>query len=255
MTTVELNALVTGEGDPLIILHGLFGSARNWNAIARQLADIRQVHALDLRNHGASPWHDDMGYERMAEDVADYMQRRGLMPADLLGHSMGGKTAMILALKRPELVERLIVVDIAPVSYTREIMPDYIRAMRRVDLAKAGSRAAVEAEIAPVITDPRLRAFLMQNLLIDHGRLSWRVNLAGIAADLPELIAFPAVHGSFDGPTLFLAGEHSDYIRPRDEPLIHRLFPASRLTEIGQSGHWPHADQTERFVELVRGFL
>ena len=192
MTTVELNALVTGEGDPLVILHGLFGSARNWNAIARQLADIRQVHALDLRNHGASPWHDDMGYERMAEDVADYMQRRGLMPADLLGHSMGGKTAMILALRRPELVERLIVVDIAPVSYTREIMPEYIRAMRQVDLAKAESRAAVE---------------------------------------------------------------DSDYIRPRDEPLIHRLFPASRITEIGQSGHWPHADQTERFVNLVRGFL
>ena len=255
MTTIELNALITGEGEPLVILHGLFGSARNWGAVARALANLRQVHALDLCNHGASPWCDDMTYERMADDVAAYMERRGLMPADVLGHSMGGKVAMLLALRRPELVQRLTVVDIAPVSYTREIMPEYIRAMRQVDLATASGRADVERQLAPTITDPRLRAFLMQNLLVDHGRLSWRVNLAGIAGSLPEMIAFPAVHGHFEGPTLFLAGEHSDYIRPRDEAVIHRLFPQARITEVGQAGHWPHADQTERFVQLVRGFL
>ncbi len=255
MAAVELNAQVIGEGEPMVILHGLFGSARNWSSIARGLADIRQVHALDLRNHGSSPWDQAMTYEQMAEDVALYIERRGLAPSDVLGHSMGGKTAMRMALTRPELVERLIIVDIAPVGYVRESYPDYLRAMQAVDLDRAHRRADIDAILAPAIPDPSLRAFLMQNLVSEEGRFHWRLNLAGIAPNLPAIIGFPDSRTSFDGPATFLAGERSNYIRPRDREAIERLFPQARLIEIGQAGHWPHAEQPERFLSLVRKAL
>ena len=252
MAAVNLNAQVIGEGEPLVILHGLFGSARNWGSIARGLADIRQVHALDLRNHGASPWDAVMTYEQMAEDVADYIERRGLAPSDVLGHSMGGKTAMLMALGHPELVNRLIIVDIAPVPYVRESYPDYLHAMQAVDLERAHRRADIDATLAPAIPDPTLRAFLMQNLVSEQGRFHWRINLAGIAANLAAIVAFPDSPGRFGGPTTFLAGERSNYIRPRDRDAIDRLFPQARMIEIGQAGHWPHAEQPERFLALVR---
>ncbi|MDR3438233.1 alpha/beta fold hydrolase [Telmatospirillum sp.] len=255
MSALELNAQVIGDGSPLIILHGLFGSARNWGSIARGLADIRQVHALDLRNHGSSPWDGTMTYEDMADDVAKYIERRGLMPCDVLGHSMGGKTAMVLALTDPELVERLIVVDIAPAGYVRESFPEYLRAMQAVDLDQLHRRADVDAALAPSIEDPSLRAFLLQNLVSESGRFHWRINLAGIAPNLPAIIDFPQFDTSFDGSTTFLAGERSDYIRPRDQTAIDRLFPQATLTEIGQTGHWPHAEQPEHFLELVRKAL
>jgi pimeloyl-ACP methyl ester carboxylesterase len=255
MASVALDAQVTGEGSPLVILHGLFGSARNWASIARGLGDLRQVHALDLRNHGQSPWADSMTYAEMAEDVANYIERRGLAPCEILGHSMGGKVSMVLALNRPELVERLVVVDIAPVPYVRENYGDYIQAMRAVDLSHVERRAEVEAALATAIPDASLRSFLMLNLVNDQGRLRWRLNLAAIAANMPEIIGFPEFDQAFDGPTTFLAGELSNYIRPRDEAAIRRLFPAARLIEIGQSGHWPHADQPKPFLKLVRNAL
>lgn len=255
MVAVNLNAQIVGEGSPLIILHGLFGSGRNWGTIARGLADARQVHALDLRNHGASPWDPAMSYELMVEDVAEYIERRGLAPADVLGHSMGGKTAMLMALTRPELVERLIVVDIAPVSYVRDHFRDYLEAMQGIDLDHLRRRADIDAALAPAIPDESLRSFLMQNLVSQDGRFHWRINLAGIAPNLPRIIAFPEIRAAFDGPTTFLAGERSNYIRPRDQADIERLFPHSRLIEIGESGHWPHAERPEKFLALVRDAL
>ncbi|HXP96650.1 MAG TPA: alpha/beta fold hydrolase [Telmatospirillum sp.] len=238
-----------------MILHGLFGSARNWGSIARGLADIRQVHALDLRNHGSSPWSPSMTYEQMAEDVADYIERRGLAPTDVMGHSMGGKAAMQMALSRPELVNHLIVVDIAPVSYIRESFPEYLRAMQAVDLDHSDRRADIDADLASAIPEPSLRAFLMQNLVSEQGRFRWRINLAGIAPNLPAIIAFPESQDHFDGPTTFLAGERSNYIRPRDRETIERLFPKATQIEIGQTGHWPHAEQPERFLALIRQAL
>jgi pimeloyl-ACP methyl ester carboxylesterase len=233
----------------------LFGSARNWGSIARSLSDIRQIHSLDLRNHGSSPWDPAMTYELMAEDVAQYIERRGLSPSDILGHSMGGKTAMLMALIHPELVNRLIVVDIAPVSYIRESFPEYLRAMLAVDLERRTRRADIDADLATAIPDSSLRAFLMQNLISEQGRFRWRINLAGIAPNLASIIAFPEIQNSFDGPTTFLAGELSNYIRPRDEATIKRLFPHATLHEIGQAGHWPHAERPEHFLALIRQAL
>lgn len=196
-----------------------------------------------------------MSYERMAEDVADYIERRGLAPTDLLGHSMGGKTAMLMALTRPELIERLIIVDIAPVSYVRESFPEYLRAMQAVDLEQLRRRADVDAALAPAIPDASLRAFLMQNLVSEEGRFHWRINLTGIAPNLPAIIAFPDVQSRFEGPATFLAGERSDYIRPRDKGAIERLFPHAKLIEIGETGHWPHAERPDRFLSLTRDAL
>jgi len=252
---MQLSSQITGEGPPLVILHGLFGSARNWGGICRALADIRQVHALDLRNHGSSPWSEEMSYEIMAEDVAEYIEARGLAPTDILGHSMGGKTAMQLALTRPELLEKLIVVDIAPVGYIRESFPEYVAAMKAVDLSRTTRRAEVDAQLVDAIPNDSLRAFLLQNLVSEHGRFHWRVNLDGIGPNLPGIIGWPEHHGGFSGPTTFLAGERSDYIRPRDEGAIRKLFPHVKLKEIGASGHWPHAEQPEAFLKFVREAL
>lgn len=256
MAAVKLAAQVTGDGPPLVILHGLFGSARNWASIARRLGDIRQVHALDLRNHGASPWAEPMAYADMADDVAAYIEGLPVAPTDLLGHSMGGKAAMVLALTRPALIGRLIVVDIAPVASRGDGFSGIVQALQGVDPAIAQRRSEVDEWLAAAIPEASLRAFLLQNLVSDEGRLRWRLNLPAIAANMPSLTGFPDLAGArYTGPTTFLAGELSDYLRPRDEPAIHRLFPAARLLEIGQAGHWPHAEQPERFLELVRQAL
>lgn len=255
MTALELAAEVTGEGPPLVILHGLFGSARNWGLIAKRLSDIRRVHGLDLRNHGASPWSDDMSYPAMAGDVAATIERQGIGPCDVLGHSMGGKTAMALALARPDLVRRLIVVDIAPVTYQREAYPSYVEAMQKADLTTATRRSEVEAQLAAAVPEAELRAFLVQNLVRDGGHFRWRINLSGISANLDTVTAWPTIAGRFNGPTTFLAGERSNYIRPRDEAAVKALFPAATLIEVGGAGHWAHAEQPERFLTLVRRVL
>ena len=255
MTPIALQAQISGSGSPLIILHGLFGSARNWGGIARGLADLRQSHALDSRNHGASPWSDEMSYPVMAGDVVAYILRHEFAPCDVLGHSMGGKTAMVLALSRPELVERLIIVDIPPAPTEDGDHARLIQAMLGLDLNRPLRRADADTELAPAIPDPTLRAFLLQNLITDHDRFRWRLNLAGIAANLPALTGFPELNGPFLGPTTFLAGERSDYIRPRHQSRIRQLFPNAQLVEIGDAGHWPHAERPERFLATARNAL
>lgn len=255
---IPLHAQVVGDGEPLVILHGLFGSARNWGVIARRLAGLRQVHALDARNHGASPWAETMTYTEMAGDLAGYIEAHALAPCDILGHSMGGKTAMTLALTHPGLVRRLIVADIAPVRYVhgaQDAYGSYIEAMLGLDLAIIKRRSEADAALASSIPEPSLRAFLVQNLQDGGGGFHWRINLRGIEENLENLTDFPVAGGHFDGPTTFLTGELSNYVRPRDEPAIRRLFPAARMIEIGDAGHWPHAEQPERFLRLVTAAL
>ncbi len=253
---VELSAQSVGDGPPIVVLHGLFGSGRNWGGMARHFADTRRSHLLDARNHGQSPWAPSMTYPEMAGDVAAYIASRGLAPCDVLGHSMGGKTAMLLALTRPELVRRLIVVDIAPIDYRRgRADPNfgYARAMAALDLSVVRRRSEAEASLADSIPDPELRAFLVQNLHDDGDGTGfhWRVNLSAIQANLEALAGFPDVAGTRSGPTIIFAGELSDYVRPRDEPETRRLFPEARIVVVEGAGHWPHADQPERFFRLL----
>lgn len=253
---MRLNVIEAGQGKPLVILHGLLGSSRNWGAIATKLGERRRVLALDLPNHGASPWIETMDYPSMAAEVARFIEQRAGGPAAVVGHSMGGKAAMMLALTRPDLVERLAVVDIAPVSYTHTFAP-YIKAMRAAPLGGAERRADIEAAMAGVIPDPRVRAFLMQNLEGAPGSYRWRANLAVLGAAMDDILAFPRLPGDarYDGPALFLHGAESDYVLPQHEDLILALFPRARIQAVEGAGHWLHADKPAEFLQAIAGFL
>ncbi|HSK40860.1 MAG TPA: alpha/beta fold hydrolase [Arenibaculum sp.] len=252
--SLDLAFLESGEGAPIVVLHGLFGSARNWNMIARRLAVHRRVLALDLRNHGNSPWADAMDYPAMADDVRHFIESRELGRCTVLGHSMGGKAAMWLALQRPDLVDALIVADIAPVSYDGSLL-DYVHVMKAVDLGRFRRRAEVEDALADTIAEPGIRSFLMQNLVAEGGSLRWRLNLDAIEKDFGAISGFPATDLHYEGPTLFLNGERSDYIRPDNERDIRDLFPAARIETIPGAGHWLHAEQPDAVFEAISRFL
>jgi esterase len=256
MTPLPLAALEWGSGAPLLILHGLFGSGRNWATVSQHLAASRRVVALDARNHGASPWADSMSYFEMAEDVGAFMAERRLGRAALLGHSMGGKTAMLQALLQGGAVERLVVVDVAPVSY-RPTLQAYARAMLDVPLEGVSRRSEVDGQLARAIPDAPERAFLLQNLAFEEGHARWRLNLPVIERSMPILSGFPELPPgtAFAGPTLFIAGERSAYLRPEQRPAIERLFPKAQLVTIPGAGHWVHAERREAFLARVRPFL
>jgi pimeloyl-ACP methyl ester carboxylesterase len=242
-------------GRPLVILHGLLGSARNWAAPAKQLGEHFRVYVLDLRNHGRSPWAASMRFDEMAADVAAFIQRHALRDAALIGHSLGGKVAMRLALTRPELIARLAVVDVAPVAYEHGFAA-YVEAMQAVGLAGLGRRADADAALKAAIPEPGIRSFLLQNLVQgDHG-LAWRVNLAALADGMDRLMGFPLEPAApYRGPTLFLAGGRSDYVRPEHRALIGRLFPSAELATIEGAGHWVHAERPAEFLGALRAFL
>ncbi len=254
--TLELAYTETGAGPPLVILHGLFGSSRNWASIARRLGETHRVFAVDLRNHGASPWADTMDYGEMAEDLGAFLARHGLAGAAVMGHSMGGKTAMRLALDCGRVVGRLIVVDIAPVAYTHTHRP-MVEALRAVDLATAGRRAEVDRQLREAIPDAALRSFLLHNLVSEDDRLRWRINLAALAANMDALIDFPAdLAGlTYSGPAHFLRGAASDYVREGHHARIRELFPNAEIDSIPEAGHWVHAEQPAVFLERVRSIL
>lgn len=240
----------------LAILHGLFGSARNWDSLARRLAAHRRVIAFDLRNHGASDWAGSMDYNEMAEDVRAALQERGHRQYALLGHSMGGKAAMVAALRHPGEVERLVVVDIAPIGYPPRHL-GYVQAMQSLDLATIGRRSEADARLAAAVPDAAERGFLLQNLLFDDGRPRWRLNLAAIEREMPALVGFPTMErgAAYTGPALFVAGGRSDYLGPGSEPAIRRLFSEAQVRRIENAGHWLHAEQPGQFLDIIEPFL
>jgi len=252
-----LNFREYGErgGEPLLLLHGLFGSLDNWHTVARRLAEERWIVSIDLRNHGGSPHSPEFSYPLLAQDVAEVVDHLGVERAAVLGHSMGGKTAMELALSRPGKIARLIVVDIAPKRYPPH-HEDLRDALLSVDLQAIGSRKAAEAALARRIPDQALRLFLLKNLSRDdHGRFRWELDLASIAANFDAIWA--AINGerSYAGPVLFLRGARSHYIVDEDLPSIRRLFPRALLATIEGAGHWVHAEQPESLIGTVASFL
>ncbi len=253
---LELSYSEVGSGPPLVILHGLFGSARNWTTVAKTLGQDHRVVTVDLRNHGVSPWAESMDYRELAADVLAFLERHGLEGATVMGHSMGGKTAMLLALEQGDAVGRLIVVDIAPVAYAHTHAPA-IEALRKVDLAAAGRRGEVDRALQPEIPDPVLRGFLLHNLVSEEGSLRWRINLEALAENMEVLTGYPdGLAGlAYDGPALFLAGAASDYVRPQSEAAIRALFPRAEIDRIEDAGHWVHAEQPQAFLARVRAFL
>lgn len=241
---------------PLLIAHGLFGSARNFNTLGRRLATDRRVVMVDMRNHGNSPWAEEMGYPAMAGDLAEAVGRLCGNRAAVLGHSMGGKAAMALALTRPELVEALIVVDIAPIAYAHTHL-SYVQAMRAVDLSRISRRSEADPMLADAVPDPMMRSFLLQNLVVEDGAARWRLNLPVIEREMPALTGWPDdwPHASHDGPALFLRGGASDYVPPESRPVIERLFPAADLQAVEGAGHWLHAEKPAEFLAAVAGWL
>jgi esterase len=254
--TLELAFESTGSGPPLVILHGLFGSGRNWRGIARELAATHSVLTVDLRNHGASPWAETMGYFEMADDVQRLFEREGLRQPAVMGHSMGGKVAMALALLHPECVGRLIVVDIAPVPYADRLSP-FAEAMRGIDMLAAAGRSEVQQRLAETVPDSGVVPFLMQNLVMRNSHLDWRINLAVISASIGALSDFPLELRSlrFGGPLHVIGGGRSDYVAHRDGTDNRPMFARPQVEVIDEAGHWVHADAPLRFLALVRRAL
>ncbi len=249
-----LNHVVTGsptDAAPLLIAHGLFGSARNWGVIAKRLSDRRQVVTVDMRNHGESDWHGSHDYQELATDLHAITEHFGGR-MDVLGHSMGGKAAMILALDYPASVRRLIVADIAPTAYNHTQL-HLVEAMREVDLDYVVSRKDADDSLKPVVEEEGVRAFLLQSL--DLKAKSWRLNLDVLANEMHKIIGFPETNGRFDGPAFFLTGAESTYVTPEHRPEIKRLFPAARFAKIPGAGHWLHAERPREFEASVRAFL
>ncbi|NXU50148.1 ABHDB protein, partial [Turnix velox] len=258
------HAVLEGRGDrpPLLLLHGLFGSRGNFHTVAKALVrgGSGTVVTLDARNHGASPHSSLMSYEAMSLDVQRLLSHLHISRCILLGHSMGGKTAMVLALQRPDLVERLISVDISPVLTTPiSEFSTYVSAMKAVKipdgLSRSAARQLADSQLQPVVQLPQLRQFLLTNLVEVEGRYVWRVNLEAISHHLKDIMNFPVFHKPYPGPTLFLGGSNSPYISSQDYPEIHRLFPKARVQHIEGAGHVVHQDKFEEFIAAVLSFL
>jgi pimeloyl-ACP methyl ester carboxylesterase len=252
---MQLHFKEHGQGRAVILLHGLFGSADNWHLVALRLAEAFHVFSLDHRNHGQSPHSPEMDYPVMAADVDRFCAARGLDSARVIGHSMGGKTAMQLALHFPQRVEKLIVADMAPRAYA-SAHDKIFAALLALDLPKFQHRAQIEAALAPEIPNPVLRRFLLKNLgRAAAGGFFWKMNLRDIAQNywrLCEPVAGPA---PFAKPVLFIRGGKSKYLQPEDAPLIREWFPAAQIRTIPAAGHWVHADQPDEFLRLVLDFL
>ena len=244
-----------GQRTPVVLLHGLFGSARNFGLVQKRLAGRWRVIALDLRNHGASGHDPDMSYAAMAADVADSLAALGAAPAAVIGHSMGGKVAMRLALDQPALLRALVVADIAPRPYPPHFAA-IAAAMAGLPLAAGMTRAEADAALAGAVPDAALRGFLMQNFLPGHPA-GWRIGLSEIIAALEhEIGGWNAPAGaSWSGPTLVLTGALSDYVTAADRGPMRALFPAARFAALHRAGHWLHADNPDGFLAAVGAFL
>ena len=253
--SIELNHLDTGgEGVPLVVIHGLFGSADNWRSHLKAWEGRRRVIAVDLRNHGRSPHAEGMGYTAMAEDVAALLDRLEIARCHLLGHSMGGKVAISLARLAPERIASLIVADIAPVAYGHD-HDSVFAALRRVEAGAPTNRREADALLAEHVAEKPVRLFLATNLMRGEGNvLALRLGLDEIQADYESIMGEPAGHEPFAGPTLVLRGSASHYVDDEHLPALRRVLPEAEIVTL-EAGHWLHAEQPEAFREAIDTFL
>lgn len=255
--TLQLAYKKYGDGAPLVILHGLLGSSGNWHTLARSVfCRYFTVYTVDQRNHGRSPHSDQIDYPAMAADLLRFFEDHGIDKSLLIGHSMGGKTAMEFALSHPGRVERLLVVDVAPKAYPAS-HEQIIEALREVDLSQASSRADIDHALADRIPDPPVRRFLLKNLSYSttKGQYEWELNLDAIHKHYARLNEGIENGRTFEGPSLFVRGGNSDYIAEKDEKAVKKLFPNAEFKTIEEAGHWVHADQPEDFAEVAVDFL
>ncbi|SFJ56554.1 alpha/beta fold hydrolase [Olleya namhaensis] len=250
-----LHSNIIGEGKPFVILHGFLGMSDNWKTLGNQFAEHFQVHLVDQRNHGRS-FHDDaFYYEALAEDLKNYFDTHQIKDAILLGHSMGGKTAMLFATLYPELVSKLIIADISPRFYP--IHHDAILdGLNSLDFDTLKSRGQADKQLANYVTDAGTRMFLLKNLYwIEKGKLALRINLDVLTENVSEVGEALPLHAKFDGDTLFLRGDKSEYIGNQDETLIKNHFPEAKIITIANAGHWLHAENPKDFYQAVTNFV
>ncbi len=252
---LELNYKSFGQGTPIIILHGLFGTLDNWQTMARQLAANFTVYILDQRNHGRSPHRDEISYPIMAEDLRDFMESNWIYKSHIIGHSMGGKTAMQFALEYPDMVDKLVVVDIAPKAY-RGGHEAIFEALLEIDLLAIENRKQAGDLLAVKIQDLAVRQFLLKNLTRSKsGNYKWKMNLEALHRQYQDLLAGIDLDAHFSGPTLFLRGAQSAYISKDDEPAIQEKFPQAGIVSIEGAGHWVHAEAPKPFFDALQSFL
>ena len=252
---MQLNFKKIGNGAPLIILHGLFGSADNWSSVANGLEDQFTVYLVDQRNHGDSGHHNEWTFDAMAEDLGKFMQEQDLETAHLMGHSMGGKTAMTFSLTHPEKVDRLIVVDIAPRFYPVHHQ-DIVTGLNAIAIDQLKSRSEADRILSEHVPSKGTRQFLLKSLgRDDAGKFKWKINLDVITQNIENVSEAVKADGTFDHPTLFIKGEQSKYVQDKDRADIQKYFPNSNIITIKQAGHWIHADQPEAVIRTVQAFL
>lgn len=249
-----LNARVRGDGPTVVILHGLFGSADNWNAPANALAAHRRVVSIDLTNHGDSPHADFFTYDSIAHDVAETASSLGIDEFDVIGHSMGGKAAMALALGQPEAVRSLVVVDIAPIEYPRS-HDEIFAAYAALAHARPESRSSAEQVLARYVENTQVRAFLLKNFVKGPSGYTLRLNHRALADRYDTILGWPDCDAEFRGPTLFVRGGKSPYVPDDAVPAIRRVFPNATLETIESAGHWVHAEAFDAFMAVVTGFF
>ena len=253
---MKLHANVLGEGAPLLILHGFLGMSDNWKTLGREFSEAGfEVHLIDQRNHGRSPHSDEFNYLVLAKDIKEYIDTHSLQKCVLLGHSMGGKTAMTAACLFPHVVEKLIVVDISPRYYAPHHQ-EILNGLSAVNEANLSSRGEAEELLAEYVKEPDVRLFLLKNLYWkSKGKLALRLNLEALIENIEVVGAALADDAVFNKPTLFVKGEKSTYIREEDRPLIKKHFPSSEIISIPRAGHWVHAENKKAFYEAIMSFL
>lgn len=257
MITFEVMKLFfrqSGQGTPLIILHGLFGSSDNWYSLAKVFSAQFTVYVVDQRNHGLSPHSDDFDYRFLTEDLNDFMEEHNIISPCILGHSMGGKTAMNFAVRYPERTGKLIVVDIVPKVYP--VHHDHIlEGLRAVPLDTLSSRTEADQIVAQFVPEAGVRQFLLKSLTRkENGGFEWRINLDAIERNLSAMGQGMVYPGTYGGPALFIKGSRSDYYEEGDEASIQAIFPGARFS-VMETGHWVQAEKPEEFSKLVLGYL
>ncbi|MCF8335054.1 MAG: alpha/beta fold hydrolase [Bacteroidales bacterium] len=267
---MKLHFKQMGAGEPLIILHGLYGSSDNWMNIGKMLSEFYRVYLVDQRNHGHSPHSNKHNYYLMRDDLLEFMKTQGLEQANIIGHSMGGKTALFFAVAYPKMVQKLIVVDIAPTPY--QMLTDsnphalnhlnIINALYNLDIDHISTLKEADRQLSELIPYQRIRQFLLKNLKRDKdGTFRWLLNVSTIRNELPAILnglnpdKYQNTNKLFSFPVLFIKGEKSEYIQQKDKEDILKIFPHAGIQTIEGAGHWVHAEKKEKFMEMVRGFL
>lgn len=253
-----LHSRIYGEdqsGTPLLVMHGLFGMSDNWGSFGREFGEKAPIHLIDLRNHGHSFHDDDMSLQAMVEDLEAYIQHHELQEVDILGHSLGGKVAMQYAISKSTNIRKLIIVDIAPKAYPPHHQK-ILEALAAVKISEWSNRKEVEEQLRQYIAELGVVQFLLKNVYIKEDRtLDWRFNLKVLTEKYAEFITVGVESGIYEGETLFLSGEKSNYILPEDDAMIKEMFPHSSIEKVPNAGHWVQAENPKEFNKMVAQFL